>query len=68
MQQALVALQQKKSFSYRVFIFVISHFGCPPALDAQGRRPVHPSRSASHWVLFLSLKTGIVFRHLSGTR
>jgi len=30
----------------------------PPAMDARGRRPVHPSRSARQWVLLLSLWTG----------
>jgi len=30
-------------------MFVISLFGCPPALDARGRRPVRPPPSARHW-------------------
>jgi len=42
MQHVLVALQQEKSSSYSIYIFVISLFGCPPALDARGRRPVRP--------------------------
>jgi len=31
------------------FIFVISLFGCPLSLDAQGRRLVRPLPSARHW-------------------
>ena len=32
-------------------MFVISLFGCTPALDARGRDPVCPP-SARHWVYF----------------
>jgi len=42
MQHVLVALQLEKSFSYSILIFVILLFGCPSALDARVRRPIHP--------------------------
>ena len=32
----------EKSSCYIILIFVISFFGCPPALDARGCRPVPP--------------------------
>jgi len=36
----LVALQIGKMIpAYSILIFVISLFGCPPTLDARGRRP-----------------------------
>jgi len=34
---------EEKSSSYSILIFVISLFGCLPALDARGRRPVRPT-------------------------
>jgi len=38
MQHVLVVLQQEKSSSYSILIFVISLFGCPlPVLDARAR-------------------------------
>ena len=42
MQHVLVDLQEEKSSSYSILIFVILLFGCPPALDAWGRGPVRP--------------------------
>jgi len=47
MQHVLVALQLEKSFSYSILIFVILLFGCPSALDARVRRPVHPPLHAT---------------------
>jgi len=48
MQHVLVNIQCEKTFIYSMLIFVISLFGCPLALDAQGRRPVRPS--ARHFI------------------
>ena len=42
MQHVLVAFQYEKSSSYSILIFVISLFGCSPALNALGRRPICP--------------------------
>ena len=37
-----LTVQHEKSSSYSIFIFVISPFGCPPALDIRGRRSTSP--------------------------
>ena len=43
MQHTLVALQWEKSSSYSIYIFGISLFGCPPALDARAVAPFSPT-------------------------
>jgi len=42
MQHVILALKYEKSSTYSILIFVISLFGCPPALDSRGRGPVLP--------------------------
>jgi len=55
MQHALVDLQQKKWSSYSISIFVISLFGCTPALDAWGLGPVrHPPLHATVEILLVT--------------
>ena len=49
MQHVLVAVQQEKSFSYSILIFVISLFGCPPAFNPRGRRPICIPLHATGW-------------------
>jgi len=39
----LIAVQYEEASSYSVFIFVVSLFGCHPALDARGCRSVCPT-------------------------
>jgi len=45
MQHVLVDLQQEKSSSYSISIFVISLFGCPPGIGCPGPAP---GRDRSH--------------------
>ena len=44
----LVALQEEKSYSYSIFIFVISLFGCPwplPHSSSSARQSLLPSNN-----------------------
>jgi len=56
-QHVLVALQYEKSSSDSIFIFVISLFGCPPALDARGRRPFPPLHATVHGAQARTIRT-----------
>jgi len=55
MQGMLTVLQYEEASSHGILIFVISIFGCPPALDARVFRPVYPPSArlmlVSHHIL-----------------
>ena len=58
MQHELVALQWEKSSRCSILIFVISLFGCHPALDARDRHTAFPSLCTPLFGSFMSWHDG----------